>query len=832
MNASHSLSRLCRRLAVCACIHALAAHAGTFKHITIDGAFDDWAGVPLAHSQMLSVTNAVDYETIHLANDDDYLYLKFTIREPANPFTPLQNLFVDADQNPATGFSANGLVGSELLVQAGGGYQQKNGGFNEGAIHGLNWAAAPGEPGTEFEARISRHASYASGGAPVFTHPAIAIVLESETAGFVSAEWAPSTAGGLAYTFAAVTNVTFAEGFTTNTYSASNEDIANPERGFYIQAENHASSPSSVPSNLASYRINGRNSPGNTYNAKITLLLRLFYLDTFVNAPISSNYLALIQADFNSIRAQGVKAIVRFAYNQDQTRPFNEPSKARILEHIAQLAPVLKKNSDVIAVVQQGFIAAWGEGYFTDVFYTNGQATAQNWRDRSEVLGALLAAVPVERAVQARTPQMKQKFVHGPTAITGAAGLTALQAFSGSDASRIGFHNDCFLADSTDAGTFADYDVGSGTSGQDVINLRNYTAQDSRYTPVGGETCMLNPPTDDCESAGGNADPDMALFHYSYLHQGYNANVNNKWVQHGCIDDIKRRLGYRIELISGIFRNEAQPGQVMPLTLTLRNIGFAAPYNPRGLELILRNAQGDQKYFAALSRNADPRRWLPGSNHVIHAELALPSDIPTGEYELLLNLPDPAPSLYDSVPYAIRLANSNALSSAGAVLGSVWEPATGYHRLHHTIIINHSATNAAPAGSEVPVLEFSSIAETYERWNARHFPSNPVNGLPEADPDLDGRVNLLEYAVGLNPTVAENTAYLNFSYTNATLILSVFKGPGVKDVQYEVQSSPVLQPPAWSADAVTVLENAPTSLRASYTSPEATGFLRLKLTLQ
>ena len=115
----------------------------------------------------------------------------------------------------------------------------------------------------------------------------------------------------------------FGQGFTTNTYTVSTEDFANPERGFYFQADSYASAPSSVPANLASYRINGKSSPGNTYTAKISLLLRLFYLDTFVNAPISSNFLNSIQTDFNSIRAQGCKAIVRFAYNQDQTSPFD-----------------------------------------------------------------------------------------------------------------------------------------------------------------------------------------------------------------------------------------------------------------------------------------------------------------------------------------------------------------------------------------------------------------------------------------------------------------------------------------------------------------------------
>ena len=218
----------------------------------------------------------------------------------------------------------------------------------------------------------------------------------------------------LALAFTLVGHFAFGQGFTTNTYTASSEDFANPERGFYIQADSYASAPSSVPANLASYRINGKSSPGNTYTAKISLLLRLFYLDTFVNAPISASFLNAIQADFDSIRAQGCKAVVRFAYNQDQTRPFDEPSKARILAHIEQLKPVLKQNSDVIAVLQQGFIGAWGEGYYTDIFYTGGLASAQNWIDRAEVINALLAALPAERMMQVRTPQMKQKFVSRP----------------------------------------------------------------------------------------------------------------------------------------------------------------------------------------------------------------------------------------------------------------------------------------------------------------------------------------------------------------------------------------------------------------------------------
>jgi Big-like domain-containing protein/immunoglobulin I-set domain protein len=177
------------------------AFAGTYKHITIDGSFGDWAGVPLAYTQAQDVNNVVAYKDIYIANDEDYLYVRFTIYgSPTNAFTFLQNCFLDTDNNTGTGYSAHG-TGSEMLIQAGAGYQEKNGGFNEGAINNLDWAASPMGDGTEFEFRVSRHATFANDSTPVFANDSITLTLESETSGFVPTEWYPPTGGGVAYTF-------------------------------------------------------------------------------------------------------------------------------------------------------------------------------------------------------------------------------------------------------------------------------------------------------------------------------------------------------------------------------------------------------------------------------------------------------------------------------------------------------------------------------------------------------------------------------------------------------------------------------------------------------
>src|SRR3989442_1349778 len=71
--------------------------------------------------------------------------------------------------------------------------------------------------------------------------------------------------------------------FFTNSYTVATDDFANPERGFYLHTETRASAPSPVPSNLANLRLNGSRDPNHAYLARISIVLRVFYLDAFTN---------------------------------------------------------------------------------------------------------------------------------------------------------------------------------------------------------------------------------------------------------------------------------------------------------------------------------------------------------------------------------------------------------------------------------------------------------------------------------------------------------------------------------------------------------------------
>lgn len=478
----------------------------------------------------------------------------------------------------------------------------------------------------------------------------------------------------------------------TITYEISDEDFLNPERGFYYPSSTHQNDDPFTYNNISADWVASRREAYTpwraNYQVRSSLFFRYFMLHEFVDSPISEGYLENMAFDFASIRAAGSKVIIRFSYNNTLpdpiSPPFGDASKAQVLEHIQQLTPLLQANADIIATAQLGFIGTWGEGYYTDHFGFTGPTSqggqpalsAENWQDRNEIIQAWLMALPPSRSIQVRYPQQKQKFEYGPTAPTSSAPTQG----------RIGFHNDCFLASDFDFGTYANYDPWTPEHDNQPAELRTYKANASLRVPVGGETCFINEdtPTDiQCRTNGGRADSDLALFHYDFLNSDYNNDVNNTWTSI-CMEDIKRRLGYRFELVSSTLPNAAQAGQTIDVDIQIRNIGYSVPYNPRGLELVLRNLATEERFF--VGPNSTPQDWLPNSTSVLEQSFCLPNNLPQGQYNVLLHLPDPAPSLYGRPAYAIRLASYLPTGE------DVWESNTGYNQLGHTLTVNSTAT--------------------------------------------------------------------------------------------------------------------------------------------
>lgn len=423
----------------------------------------------------------------------------------------------------------------------------------------------------------------------------------------------------------------------------SDEELMNPERGFY------GGYSILSPSSASRVRAEGH-----------TLGIAMVRLDNFRTSPISASFLAQLETGFAAARAAGFKIVLRFAYNNSETE---DASRAQILAHLTQLRPLLHANADVIAVVQGGFIGAWGEWHSS----TNGLT---NPADRTAIINAVLDAVPPERNVQIRRPMFKDEaFPGGP--------LSASEAYTGTKRARLGHHNDCFLASATDYGTYAN----------PVATWEAYVGDDGRYTAIGGETCAVYAPRSNCEAAV----DIMARGHWSYLNAEYNlAVIRDLWTAQGCRAEVERRLGYRFSLARVAHTGAIAPGGELDLQLDVANTGFAAPFNKRPIEIVL--TDGTVRHVAQL--DADARRWVAGTSTRLAVRLRIPATLAPGSYTLALRLPDDAASLADDPRYAIRLANEG-----------LWDADTGDNLLSDALVVD----TAAPGPRDASATGFIQI---------------------------------------------------------------------------------------------------------------------------
>jgi hypothetical protein len=416
------------------------------------------------------------------------------------------------------------------------------------------------------------------------------------------------------------------------TYTPSTATFANPERGLFRQPN------CDVPLNqtdLLRWRT--------TQN--VALVRCVFYLSDFKTSLLSLEKLAFLEQQANAVEATGLKLIVRFTYTESTAG--DDASLTWVLQHIDQLKPFFHSNAHVIDVVESGFVGTWGEGAFSQNFGTTPNVTTAQWADRKAVVTRLLSAVPSTLMVLLRTPGMKR------TMYDFAPPVSSTTAYNSSALSRLGHHNDCFLASSDDMDTYTD-----------IPEEYPYLRAETTYLAMGGETCAPNPPRSGCPTAR----QELAMFHYSYLNRDFKPEVWAGWVDGGCKTEIEQRLGYRFGLVASQFPASVRRGSSFLARIGLKNTGYATPHNSRPVYLVLRTAS--PKTIVRVKLATDPRRWTPGANILLSQTITVPSTMPIGTYELLLSLPDPAPSLAKP-QYAIRMANE----------AGVWEAASGMNKL-------------------------------------------------------------------------------------------------------------------------------------------------------
>jgi len=476
---------------------------------------------------------------------------------------------------------------------------------------------------------------------------------------------------------------------TSVSYTASTAIIANPERGLqkYSITDNNYTTSSNY-SNINASTLSG----WRTGSDKVTVVFRYFLLDAFLTSNISATYLNNIQIDFDRIRTSGLKCIVRFSYSNAEGSSAQQPVKSLILQHLTQLTPVLETNKDIILSHQAGFIGTWGEWYYTNSteFGTDGNINSTQWQNRKDVVDAMLTATPVTIPIQLRYPHAK-KAMYGNTA------LTATTAYQNTAIARIGFFNDAFLNNWGDMGT---YPVGSATENPVGTTDYTYLSNETKYTPMMGETNGLNAP----RTSGANALLELDLTNWSTLNRDYFTQNFTNWINTGHYEDILRYLGYRYVLQSSVFTPTQSS---LNIQLSLENKGYARLFKSRQAWLVLKHSTTGSTYPYLL--DTDPRTWETSVSITQSLDI---SDLPTGTYDSYLHLPDADPVLALRPEYSVQLANTN-----------VWEAATGYNKLSQSVSISEIITSAVdseenawlmiypnPASSTV-TIKTTSVAE-------------------------------------------------------------------------------------------------------------------------
>ena len=452
-------------------------------------------------------------------------------------------------------------------------------------------------------------------------------------------------------------DVSVQEGTTTHRYTADfASTIPNPERGWHNRRD-----------------VDGRGGDVHDFAdvkaAKHRLVHTYLRLDDFSNTDeLSADFLANLQAGLDAIRAQGLKIILRPSHVFSATPSVPE---ARILRHIEQVNSVLSTNADVVSHLETGYLGKWGEwhsGPYTQLASKTDGAT------RYRIIKRILDTTPDTIPLAMRYPMHLREILDELPTPQGSEPLTQVQR------DRLGLHNDCFLYNNHDRGTYARTGVwfGNHTLEQQKQYAFDLITSYGGNKIMGGETCS------DAIIRIDDTDNDMAMANWTEINIDFWGKAVEMWKQRTLpassndpaeseFERISRKLGYRLRLNEASFPTSAMAGGIFSFTANLSNDGYASVIKPRPIYLVFDN--GTNRHNIQL-REVDVRKWVSGDVALSKQTVTLPAKMPPGKYKLALWLPDYYPNLQSRPEYSIRFANQG-----------IWDETKGYNVLSDSVEI-------------------------------------------------------------------------------------------------------------------------------------------------
>jgi endonuclease/exonuclease/phosphatase family metal-dependent hydrolase len=184
-------------VAMVLCAGLASAARADLMPIQLDGFFDDWAEVQPLHTDPAGDGGTVDFRAVAVANDQDYLYIRFEVTGDVQPDEQQSmDLYLDTDMNAATG-TAYGGIGAELVWKFG----LRNGTFRPAGTSttvyhdNIGLMMGPTVSNNQFEVALKR-SIIPAGSAVLMPNATVRFLLRDETSG----DLCPNT-GSISYTF-------------------------------------------------------------------------------------------------------------------------------------------------------------------------------------------------------------------------------------------------------------------------------------------------------------------------------------------------------------------------------------------------------------------------------------------------------------------------------------------------------------------------------------------------------------------------------------------------------------------------------------------------------
>ena len=446
------------------------------------------------------------------------------------------------------------------------------------------------------------------------------------------------------------------------------ESLRNPDRGFHLECNLLADEMKSPYNDYEVYGEDLYKKKIEQFDAKddnLTLVQQYIYLTKWVSKDLDDEALNNIRKVFELMKAQGYKAILRFAYNHAGLNTSGGESKQWILRHIEQLTPLLNEYIGQIATVQVGFIGAWGE------WHTSPLANDQD--AKNAIVSALLRALPVPYCVEMRYPSHKKALTLEQEEYRG----------------RIGYANDYFTAGEHSHAPGNDFVPNTDDYKQITGEVKANNFYMSGEIPYNEDTewglaALITPMKSlrilrehrySAFDITQNFDlnimswkqvkvyPSLLNDNNILFDESYFKDAEGNEVVRSFYEFVRDHLGYRLNLQSES-TVEAKNGN-LEYNLTITNTGFATVINPKEVYLVL--VSGDGQVAKEIKLDVDPKTWIPSTNeepnqvakYVIKGSAAAGL---SGTYKVGIWMPEKVADLKYNPAYAIKFAPTEKLT--------------------------------------------------------------------------------------------------------------------------------------------------------------------------